>query len=48
MVVLVIAFPAMVMHYKEAASKVDPKTIKIDVPMPQLDLPPLNLDPPKF
>ena len=29
---LVIAFPAMVMHYKGAASTVDPTTIKIEVP----------------
>ncbi len=46
MVALVITFPAMVMHYKGAASTVDPTTIQIDVP--QLDLPPLNFDPPKF
>ncbi len=46
MVGLVIAFPAMVMHYKGAASTVDPTKIQIDVP--QLDLPPLNFEPPKF
>ena len=38
MVVLVILFPAMVMHYKGAASTVDPTKIKIEVP--QIDLPP--------
>jgi TRAP-type mannitol/chloroaromatic compound transport system permease large subunit len=42
MVVLVILFPAMVMHYKGAASTVDPSTIKIEIP--QLDLPPLDLN----
>jgi len=42
MVVLVILFPAMVMHYKGAASTVDPNTIKIEIP--QLDLPPLDLN----
>ena len=39
MVGLVIAFPAMVMHYKGAASQVDPSKINIDIPLP--DLPPL-------
>ena len=51
MIALVITFPAMVMHYKSTAPQVDPSSVKIDVPMPQLDLPqgdlpPLNLDPP--
>ncbi|MDP2411449.1 MAG: TRAP transporter large permease subunit [Pseudolabrys sp.] len=46
MVALVITFPAMVMHYKGVASTVDPTKIQIDIP--QLDLPPLNFDPPKF
>ncbi len=32
MVGLVIGFPSMVMHYKSAASTVDPKTIEIKVP----------------
>jgi TRAP-type mannitol/chloroaromatic compound transport system permease large subunit len=40
MVLLVIMFPAMVMHYKRGMSTVDPNTIKIDIP--QLELPPLN------
>jgi tripartite ATP-independent transporter DctM subunit len=44
MVGLVIAFPAMVMHYKGVASTVDPSTIKIEVP--QIELPPLDLGPP--
>jgi TRAP-type mannitol/chloroaromatic compound transport system permease large subunit len=42
MVVLVILFPGMVMHYKGVASTVDPNTIKIEIP--QLDLPPLDLN----
>ncbi len=37
---LVIAFPAMVMHYKGAASTIDPNTIKIEIP--QSTLPPLD------
>ena len=43
MVGLVIAFPAMVMHYKGVASTVDPNTIKIEVP--QIELPPLDFGP---
>ncbi|MGH6664660.1 MAG: TRAP transporter large permease [Pseudolabrys sp.] len=38
MVLLVILFPAMVMHYKGAASKIDPNKIKIEIP--QIELPP--------
>ena len=44
MVLLVILFPAMVMHYKGAASTVDPDKVKIEIP--QIDLPPLDFDPP--
>jgi TRAP-type mannitol/chloroaromatic compound transport system permease large subunit len=40
MVLLVILFPAMVMHYKGAASTIDPNKVKIEIP--QIDLPPLN------
>jgi tripartite ATP-independent transporter DctM subunit len=40
MVLLVIMFPAMVMHYKGAASKIDPNKVKIEIP--QIDLPPLD------
>ena len=47
MVLLVILFPAMVMHYKGAASTVDPSSIKIDIPMPDAP-PPLDLGPPKI
>jgi tripartite ATP-independent transporter DctM subunit len=46
MVLLVILFPAMVMHYKGAASTIDPNKVKIEIP--QIELPPLNFDePPK-
>jgi tripartite ATP-independent transporter DctM subunit len=46
MVALVIAFPMMVMHYKGTAPAVDPG--KVDIQLPQLDLPPLDLGPPKI
>ncbi|MCO5128950.1 MAG: TRAP transporter large permease subunit [Xanthobacteraceae bacterium] len=46
MVVLVILFPSMVMHYKGVAANVDLKNIKIEVP--QMDMPPMDLGPPKF
>ncbi len=47
MVLLVILFPPMVMHYKGAASTIDPNKVRIEIP--QIDLPPLNFDePPKF
>ena len=45
MVLLVILFPAMVMHYKGAASNVDVNKVKIDIP--QIDLPPLDFGTPK-
>jgi len=45
MVLLVIMFPQMVMHYKGAASTVDPNTIKIEVP--QIEMPPLDFGGPK-
>jgi tripartite ATP-independent transporter DctM subunit len=44
MVGLVIAFPQMVMHYKGAASTIDPNTIQIEVP--QFEPPPLDFGPP--
>jgi TRAP-type mannitol/chloroaromatic compound transport system permease large subunit len=44
MVLLVILFPSMVMHYKGGLSTVDPNSIKIEVP--QIDLPPLDFGPP--
>jgi TRAP-type mannitol/chloroaromatic compound transport system permease large subunit len=40
MVLLVILFPAMVMHYKGVASTIDPNKVKIEIP--QIELPPLN------
>ncbi len=45
MVLLVILFPAMVMHYKGAASTVDPNKVKIEIP--QIELPPLDFGPSK-
>jgi TRAP-type mannitol/chloroaromatic compound transport system permease large subunit len=44
MVLLVILFPAMVMHYKGAASTVDPNKVRIEIP--QVDLPPLDFSEP--
>jgi len=38
MVGLVIAFPAMVMHYKNTGTNIDPSKIQIEIP--QIDLPP--------
>jgi len=47
MVLLVIAFPAMVMHYKGTGAEVDPSKVKIEIP--QIDLPPaLDLGPPRM
>ena len=42
MVVLVIMFPAMVMHYKSTTTGIDPDKVKIEIP--QIDLPPLDLN----
>ena len=42
MVVLVILFPSMVMHYKRGLSTVDPNKVKIEIP--QIELPPLDLN----
>src|SRR5437660_2558182 len=44
MVLLVILFPAMVMHYKGSLSTIDPNTIKIEIP--EMEAPPLNFGPP--
>jgi tripartite ATP-independent transporter DctM subunit len=41
MVLLVILFPAMVMHYKGLGPKIKPADVKIEVPLPEA--PPLNL-----
>src|SRR5262249_19292860 len=46
-VAMVIAFPAMVMHYKGAGSQIDPDKVKIDIKIPDLP-PPLDFnEPPK-
>jgi len=45
MVLLVIMFPAMVMHYKGALSTVDPNKVKIELPQVELP-PPLDLSQP--
>jgi TRAP-type mannitol/chloroaromatic compound transport system permease large subunit len=47
MVILVIAFPGMVMHYKGAGTGVDPSKVKIEIQLPD-SLPPLDLGPPQF
>jgi tripartite ATP-independent transporter DctM subunit len=45
---LVIAFPALVMHYKGTGPKIDPSKIQIDIPQPDMP-PPLDLgDAPKL
>lgn len=44
MVGLVIAFPAMVMHYKGSVSTVDPNKVKIEIP--QIEMPQLDFGPP--
>jgi TRAP-type mannitol/chloroaromatic compound transport system permease large subunit len=46
MVVTVIMFPSMVMHYKAGLSQIDPNKVQIDIP--QIDLPPIDLTPPNF
>ncbi len=43
MVALVIAFPGMVMHYKEGGPKTDPAKIQIEIP--QIDMPPVDFPP---
>jgi tripartite ATP-independent transporter DctM subunit len=45
MVLLVILFPAMVMHYKGTGPQIDPNKIQIEIP--QIDLPPLDFGQPK-
>ena len=47
MVISVIMFPGMVTHYKKGQSTVDPNKVQINIP--QIDLPPLDLSqPPNF
>jgi TRAP-type mannitol/chloroaromatic compound transport system permease large subunit len=43
-VISVITFPAMVMHYKAGVSTVDPNKVQIDIP--QIDLPPIDFSQP--
>jgi tripartite ATP-independent transporter DctM subunit len=43
MVALVIAFPAMVMHYKGFGSGVDPNKVNIQIDLPPIDPEPLNI-----
>jgi TRAP-type mannitol/chloroaromatic compound transport system permease large subunit len=45
MIGLVIAFPAMVMHYKGVAQTIDPSKVHID--LPQIEMPQLDFGPPK-
>jgi TRAP-type mannitol/chloroaromatic compound transport system permease large subunit len=48
MVALVIAFPAMVMHYKSTGPQIDPSKVNIDIQQPELP-PPLDFgQPPKI
>jgi TRAP-type mannitol/chloroaromatic compound transport system permease large subunit len=42
---LVIAFPALVMHYKGTGPRIDPSKIQIEIPQPDLP-PPLDFGPP--
>jgi TRAP-type mannitol/chloroaromatic compound transport system permease large subunit len=42
MVITVIMFPAMVTHYRSGLTNIDPNKVKIEVP--QLDIPPLDLN----
>ncbi len=46
MVLLVIMFPAMVMHYKRGVSTIDPNTIKIEIP--QINIPSFDSQAPIF
>jgi len=46
MVITVIMFPSMVMHYKAGLSQVDPNKVQIEIP--QIDLPPIDFAPPNF
>jgi TRAP-type mannitol/chloroaromatic compound transport system permease large subunit len=46
-VAMVIAFPAMVMHYKGAASTIDPSKVNIEIPQIEPP-PPIDFGPPKI
>jgi len=43
---LVIAFPALVMHYKGTGPQIDPSKIQIEIPQLDIPPPPLNFGPP--
>ena len=43
---LVIAFPALVMHYKGTGPQIDPSKIQIEIPQLDMPLPPLDFGPP--
>jgi len=45
MVALVIAFPQMVMHYKDIAPQVDPASIELQIPRPTAPPPPADFRP---
>ncbi len=47
MILIVIFFPAMVMHYKGTGPKIDPSKVKIEIPQIEL-LPPADFGPPKI
>ena len=45
-VISVIMFPSMVMHYKAGLSTIDPNKVQINIP--QIDVPPLDFGPPEI
>jgi TRAP-type mannitol/chloroaromatic compound transport system permease large subunit len=44
MVILIVSFPSMVMHYKSGAPEVDPSKVQIEVPLQTEEIP-LNIQP---
>ncbi|MDQ2080207.1 TRAP transporter large permease subunit [Xanthobacteraceae bacterium Astr-EGSB] len=44
MVILIISFPGLVMHYKSGVPQVDPSTVRIEVPF-ETEVMPLNIQP---
>ena len=48
LVAILIFWPQSVTYWIDRGPKIDPSTIKIELPMPDLpDLPPIQLDPPR-
>ena len=47
MVVIVISFPGMVLHYKGLGTGIDPEKVKIEIQLPDI-LPPPDIGPPQF